>query len=145
MPKSDTQRPMRKTGERENNDGREQGEDRTLQKGERALGGSSGLTDSREAPSYANYLALVSSYLLVYVDAASASCDLYESKRVRVRAKCTRCACLCATDKPSRIPRCQSTILMCLPRRTLRFFLFCTRITNRKEESITFFFATIAF
>jgi len=34
--------------------------------------GSLSLTDSREAPSYANYLAFVSSYLLVYVDAVSA-------------------------------------------------------------------------
>lgn len=74
------------------------GEDRArtgfLQEGERVLGGSSGLTDSREALSYANYLAFVSSYLLVYINAASASCNLYESIRVRARAKRTRCACV---------------------------------------------------
>lgn len=74
---------------------RGQGEDRMLQEGERVLGGSSGLTDSREAPSYANYLAFVPGYLLVYIDATSASsCDLYESIRVRARAKRTRCACV---------------------------------------------------
>lgn len=58
-----------------------------LQEGERVLGGSSDLMDSREAPSYANYLALVSCYLLVYVDAASAI--VYKRERV--------CECVRAT------------------------------------------------
>lgn len=56
-----------------------------LQQGERVLGGSSDLMDSREAPSYANYLALVSCYLLVYVDAVSAS--------VYKRERAYECAC----------------------------------------------------
>jgi len=48
-------------------------EDRTLQEGERVvLGRSSVLTDNREAPSYASYLTLMSSYLLAYVGSASA-------------------------------------------------------------------------
>lgn len=101
-----------------------------LQKGERVLGDSSDLMDSREAPSYANYLALVSCYLLVYVGAASA--------RVYKRERVCECAYVCrrATDKPSRIPRCQSTIPVCLPRRIFRFFRFCTQTTCGEEEDI---------
>jgi len=58
---------------------------------------------------------------------------------------CVSVRCLCATDKPSRIPRCQFTIPLYLPRRT-RFFLFCTQTIRYKEGNIiSFFFVNICF
>lgn len=90
------------------------GEDRALRKGERVLRGSSDLTDSQEAPSYANYSALV------MLPAPIRRCSFSEcvQKLAKSEGIC-RCACdatrrLRATDKPSRIPRCQSAIPVCL-------------------------------
>jgi len=77
--------------EERNNDGRGQGEDRMLQEGERViLDRSSVLTDSREAPSYASYLTLMSSYLL-------ASVQLLRSiqKQTIASAKRTKCVWVC--------------------------------------------------
>lgn len=76
------------------------------------------LTDSREAPSYANYLALVSCYLHVHVDRpgppgtgkrgdgseARRGVCVYARVRACVNARRMRHR-LRATDKPTRIPR----------------------------------------
>jgi len=88
--------------EERNNDGRGQGEDRTLQEGERViLGCSSVLTDSREAPSYASYLTLMSSYLLAYVGLASAIYTKANDCERKTYEVCVSVQCLCATDKLS--------------------------------------------
>lgn len=106
-------------GEGGGNDRRGRSEDRTLQERERVL---RGLTDSREAPSYANYLALVSSYLYISMQFLRVAIYTRGNECVRARKTYELCVrCLCATDKSIRIPRCQSTISLRLPCRILRF------------------------